>query len=268
LPFACWPVYDPVLGPPCPEDWCLHDGGDEGWPAGVGADGRLRGLDPADTVAEYSDCQGRRRLAISNRVCLCVPRYVVLRKELRLEGVANVTLLGNQTGVLGQTVLLRRLLTLESHQNEQLAAARGPLRPGAVELFQGTTAVARVEGVRDLIRVNATLNVTGTCKEEKHPPGKPLLLHKWLRPEVARIGDVVTFYLRYTNPGDQPIADVAVSDSLISRLEYVPGSARSDREAVFTTQMNEAGSAILRWEIKGRLQPHQSGLLSFQARVR
>ena len=58
------------------------------------------------------------------------------------------------------------------------------------------------------------------------------------------------------------------SDSLTARLEYIPGSARSDRDAVFTLQQNEAGSVALRWEITGVLQPGKSGVVSFQARIR
>ena len=68
--------------------------------------------------------------------------------------------------------------------------------------------------------------------------------------------------------GGQPITDVAVSDSLTGRLEYVPGSARADRDAVFTLAPNEAGSQVLRWQISGRLLPGQTGIVSFQARVR
>jgi uncharacterized repeat protein (TIGR01451 family) len=84
----------------------------------------------------------------------------------------------------------------------------------------------------------------------------------------AQIGDVVTFFISYTNTGGKPIANIAVSDSLSPRLEYVPGSARSDREAIFVTQENEAGSLILRWEVKDPLAPCQKGVVSFQARVK
>jgi uncharacterized repeat protein (TIGR01451 family) len=79
---------------------------------------------------------------------------------------------------------------------------------------------------------------------------------------------VVTFMLKYSNHGGKPITDVAVTDSLTTRLEYVPGSSQSDRPAVFTTQPNEAGSSLLRWEITGRLLPGQSGVVRFQARIR
>ena len=79
---------------------------------------------------------------------------------------------------------------------------------------------------------------------------------------------MITFTLRYSNVGGRPITDVAVSDSLSGRLEYVEGSAVADRDAVFTTQPNEAGSLILRWEISGRLLPGQSGRVKFKAKVR
>ena len=79
---------------------------------------------------------------------------------------------------------------------------------------------------------------------------------------------MVTFFLRYSNHGGRPLTDVAVSDSLSGRLEYVAGSAQADRDAVFTTEQNEAGSTILRWEISGRLAPGQTGVLRFQAKVR
>ena len=79
---------------------------------------------------------------------------------------------------------------------------------------------------------------------------------------------MVTFFLRYSNHGGRPLTDVAVSDSLSARLEYVAGSAQSDRDAVFTTEQNEAGSVVLRWEVGGRLLPGQTGVLRFQAKVR
>ena len=57
---------------------CLKDGGDHGLAAGFDNQGKLHGLDPADTVAEYKDASGRKQLAISNQVCICVPRFGVV----------------------------------------------------------------------------------------------------------------------------------------------------------------------------------------------
>src|SRR5207247_168807 len=149
------------------------------------------------------------------------------------------------------------------HQVEQLAALRVQTRPSILENLQGAKAVARVEGLGIVVQAEAVSDVTGVCIPPKpQAPEKPLYLCKWYQASAAPvIGDVVTFYLRYTNPGGRPITDVAVSDSLTSRLEYLPGSARSDRDAVFTTQANEAGSVMLNWKINGRLLPGQSGTL-------
>jgi uncharacterized repeat protein (TIGR01451 family) len=78
----------------------------------------------------------------------------------------------------------------------------------------------------------------------------------------------VTFHLKFTNQGGQPISDVVVTDSLTGRLEYVPGSSRANRETIFTMQQNEAGSLLLQWQVVGRLQPRESGEITFQARIR
>jgi uncharacterized repeat protein (TIGR01451 family) len=267
LPSACWQLYDPVLGPPDPADECLHDGGDVGAPAGIDAAGRLRGLDPSDTVAEYSTCKGLRKLAISNRVCLCVPRYIVLRSELIPVGAETVLALKDTLAIERQIELLKRVPPLEVEQNQHPVAVRVRARPSAVEQFVGASVVGRVEGLKELVRAEIPYDVTGVCQKIEKVE-RPLVLCKWLDPPSAKVGDIVTFYLRYSNPGELPIADVVVSDSLTTRLEYVPQTARSDRSAVFTTQNNEAGSVVLRWELSGRLQPGQSGLISFQARVR
>jgi uncharacterized repeat protein (TIGR01451 family) len=134
----------------------------------------------------------------------------------------------------------------------------------------GTAVVGRIAAGPQIVTGEVTTRDLTVCCEDAVPcpPDKPLLLVKCADRTSAQPGDVVTFFLRYSNHGGQPITEVAVSDSLSPRLEYVPGTAQSDRPAVFTTEMNEAGSLILRWEISGTLQPGQSGALRFQARVR
>lgn len=84
LPWRCAPFYDPIYGPRPATEECLHDGGDIGLPVGFDRNGQLQGLDPSDTVAEYTDAAGRRRVTCSNRVCICVPRFAVLRCEVPL----------------------------------------------------------------------------------------------------------------------------------------------------------------------------------------
>jgi uncharacterized repeat protein (TIGR01451 family) len=76
------------------------------------------------------------------------------------------------------------------------------------------------------------------------------------------------FSLRFTNPGKLPINDVSVVDNLTPRFEYVPGTSKTDRDGTFTFQPNEAGSSMLRWDFTEPLQPGESGMITFQVKVR
>jgi uncharacterized repeat protein (TIGR01451 family) len=268
LAWACLPVYDPLLGAPCPADEiCIPDGGDFGLQAGHDRQGRLRGLDAGDTVAQYADSLGRKHIAVSNRVCICVPRYLVIRTEtipasqLALVGPFDVRV------VKGYGLLKERVPPLEQTQVEVPAGLAARQRLSGSIFVTGPVVVGRVEGAQVVSTLEGAFNVTGSCRKvEVHE--RPLIIIKWPDKCGGQIGDVITFYLKYSNYGGLPITDIVVSDSLAGRFEYVPGSARSDRDAVFTTQPNEAGSAIVRWEVAGALPPGRSGMVSFQVRIR
>jgi uncharacterized repeat protein (TIGR01451 family) len=267
LPWACFPFYDPKLGPRCLDEECFHDGGDGGLPAGIGPDGKLHGLDPADTVAEYTDSKGKRRIAISNRVCICAPRFAVMRTEIAPLGHVAVKVVAGADTVVAQMLLEERLRSRENRQIEAPEVLNAGKRPSAAESIQGLVITEQMlETIQATARVREA-DVVGVCPPPC-PPDRPLVLCKWADKHAAHVGEVVTFYLRYTNTGGQPMTHVVVSDSLTNRLEYVPGSAVADRAATFTTQVNEVGSAILRWEFGGSLPAGQSGVVRFQARIR
>ena len=331
LPWAGCMFYDPVLGPRPPTEECLHDGGASR--VGVGPDGRVAGLEAEDTVGEYTDPAGQRRVVASNRICLCSPRFAVLRSELPLGRYETAVSLQDERSVQEQTQVSQRVPSVQNRQYAELKSILSKERPSGTQATQTPGGLARVEVLeaRDLdlglmqflgqtvpqqlteaertrfvkqvelalalsqpLAVSGTEQVVGTaalarveghtevvssvletrdftvCCNEPHPlpPDKPLLLIKCADRESAQPGDVVTFFLRYSNHGGRPLTDVAISDSLSARLEYVAGSAQSDRDAVFTTEQNEAGSVVLRWEVGGRLLAGQTGVLRFQAKVR
>jgi uncharacterized repeat protein (TIGR01451 family) len=330
LPDPC-AFIDPILGPRPLEEECVHDGGDHHARAMLDPVGNLLGLDPEDTIAEFTDCKGRRGLTCSNRVCLCVPRFGVLRVVTPPNTYDSVLGPADARKIQGQQLVRMGQPSVEAEGLKVPGAVRGRERPSQnvgvkgpvpldrVEVLQaqllnlgpfaligtkaaqilteteralllqqmkfarqlssnvapreevgekGTAVVGRVDGLQVVSSQIMTRDITVCCEELPCPPDKPLVLIKCADRTSAQPGDVVTFMLRYSNHGFKPITDVAVSDSLSPRLEYVPGSSQSDRPAVFTTQLNEAGSLILRWEISGTLQPGQSGALRFQARVR
>jgi uncharacterized repeat protein (TIGR01451 family) len=349
LPYACWQWYDPIHGPRKPTEECIHNGGSTAAPplrtadgrlgspvgthVGLGAGGELIGLQPEDAVAEYTDAAGNRHLACSNRICLCVPRFAVLRTEIPLAAQDTVVRVTDTEAIHAYEQLRLRQPSLLAQQIDKAGAARGQARPSinvgvegphviqrieildaerlvigpfqllftaqaqhleevekaqmlkqiqfARQLSQregvqendqviGTAVIARVDHGPEVIRATAdTRSITICCNEcPQEVTDKPLCLCKWADRHAAQVGEVVTFTLRYSNQGGKPMTDVAVTDSLSTRLEYIPGTAKSDRDAVFTTQENEVGSLILRWEISGQLLPGGSGVVRFQARVR
>ena len=268
LPAVCWDMVDPRLGPRLSDCECLKDGGDAGAPVGFGPDGRLHGLDPADTVAEYACPDAERRIAISNRVCLFAPRYAVLWNAVGPVGANIIQSLAAAEAVVPPLILRERLKSQELRQIVEVAIAESRLRASELEVIQGVVEVKHLTGLVVAVGVMGPVEVVGVCPPPRPPQPCKLALCKSADKQAVRVGEVVTFTLKYTNQGGQPISGIVVSDSLINRLEYVPGSAMADRDAVFTTQANEAGSLILRWSIGGTLPPGQSGTLQFQARVR
>lgn len=271
LPWACPALFDPLLGPKAPgADLCLPDGGDVGLKAGYDIDGKLNGLDPSDTVAEYVDSKGNRKIAVSNRVCVCVPRFVVVRGEARLIDQSLVVATGQMNKAhMGQAVK-SAVPVLTQHQNVMVGMLFNKLSLSSTLAALGTVAYGQVEGLELYAHIKGPKGVTSTCKTalDEELPEAPLCLIKWPDKYGALLGETITFTLKYTNQGGRPIDKVVVSDSLLSRYEYVPGSQKSDRPVTFTMQPNETGSLILRWEINETLPPGQSGVIQFQVKVR
>jgi uncharacterized repeat protein (TIGR01451 family) len=196
-----------------------------------------------------------------------VPRFAVVRTELQLEttevvvGPVNVQL--NQPPFIIR-VKAPPILQEQVEQPEQVIL---PKRPSQIEAGQAPIIIEQLFSTAIVIGSQQSQVVIGTCQKEVHKPSC-LVICKSADKKIAQIGDIVTFTLQYSNPAGAPVSDVVVSDSLTGRLEYIPGSAQSDRPATFTTQGNEAGSLILRWQLTGDLKPGEVGTVTFQTRIR
>ncbi len=145
---------------------------------------------------------------------------------------------------------------------------RGREKASGIHGSEGVVITAQFEGTATVSGKLKTAAITGACPKPGPGPDRPLVLCKEADRYTAHVGDVITFTLKYSNSGAQPMTEVVVTDSLTGRLEYLPGSAKADRDAVFTTKENETGSLVLRWQINGQLLPAQGGRITFQARVR
>ena len=101
------------------------------------------------------------------------------------------------------------------------------------------------------------------------PPTRPgLAVIKRVSAGEAEAGETVTFVIQYRNMGNVPIRSVTVTDSLLPRLGYVPGSSQGPKGTVFTAGENRLGSTELRWELPDAIAPGAEGSVSFQAVVR
>jgi uncharacterized repeat protein (TIGR01451 family) len=151
------------------------------------------------------------------------------------------------------------------HESEMAFLARGS---NAAIAWSNTQAV---QIILDRKAANATVKydrsqMTYTVDE---PPGNPRLrLVKVASTPFANPGDSVDFTIRFDNVGNQPIGNVAILDSLNTRLEYVPDSAQCSVDAKFSTRPNEGDSVVVACELTKPLKPGQGGILRFRCRVR
>jgi len=271
LPYWNVPMYDPILGPKGPKEECFENGDDRKTPLGIGQNQRLGGLDPADVGVEYS-IGGKRRVTTSNVGCICAPRYMIRYVELFPGGFDSRQTLSENAGRMNTAAVRERQMPMAEIAREKANAFTGRMRPSAyvgkigTSFFLGTSkpsAIGQVGGVRVVAALVEPEELTA------YPIICPLTVTKLIEPTGPRqAGDIVTITIRYANTGAKAVSDLVVSDSLSGRLEYIPGSAETDRPANFTTADNEAGSVIVRWDLPGALLPGQAGMVRFKAKVR
>lgn len=177
-------------------------------------------------------------------------------KELRVlhEGDAVVHINGSTT-----------VENLGLQINRQKAAQdNGRVFLQGIKLAEGLVVTGIAEGAREQVMAWKPQEVQAV----EEPPDKPgLAVVKQVDVAEAEPGDIVTFTITYRNMGNVPLKAVSVVDSLLPRLEYVPGSAKGPEGAVFTAGENRTGSTELRWDI-GTLAPGAAGAVSFQSKIR
>ncbi|MEZ6071725.1 MAG: hypothetical protein R3C10_16030 [Pirellulales bacterium] len=86
--------------------------------------------------------------------------------------------------------------------------------------------------------------------------------------DSALPGDIVDFTIRIDNLGSKPVGNVTLIDNLTTRLEYIEGSAQSSLVAKFSTEANDGGSLVLRWDFGEPVSARDGGLVRFKCRVR
>jgi uncharacterized repeat protein (TIGR01451 family) len=159
---------------------------------------------------------------------------------------------------------------LEIVRTGQLDGSEIPLVKRAVQAavtWNGDQAAQVVFSNRQAVAV-VGLKQPGVVYQTDEPGNPRLRLLKLASTHHAMPGEVVEFTLRFDNIGDQVIGNVTIVDNLTTRLEYVPGSAKSTVDARFSAVPNGAGSTVLRWEIVDPIEPGTGGVSQFVCRVK
>lgn len=265
------PLYDPLLGSRIPKEECFPNGGDKKEILGIGPDGQLAGLNSTDVAVEFT-VGSKRRVTTSNMASICAPRFLIRRAEELPTGFKNAQMISANVGQMGSSVVRERVGPMADIAREKANEYASRLRPSiyvgkvGINFFIGTSkpvAIGQIEGVQVQAALVEPEQLTAS------PSLGPLTVTKIVDPPGPKqSGDIVTITIRYANTGLRTVSELVVSDSLSGRLEYILGSAETDRAANFTTVGNESGSLVMRWELPGELFPGQAGTIKFKARVR
>ncbi len=100
------------------------------------------------------------------------------------------------------------------------------------------------------------------------PDGCTMRICKAASHTIANSGDIVRFTIRFDNVGVKPLGNAVILDSLSPRLEYIQDSQQCSVSARFSTEPNDVGSLVLRWEIESPIDSNEGGVISFDCRVR
>ncbi len=146
-----------------------------------------------------------------------------------------------------------------------LGAVRSRIKAEGLKSGESAVVTGIVEGASQMVMTWPPREVAGV----EVPPSKPgLAVIKRVDAEEAEPGDTLTYTIQYRNMGNVPIRTVTIIDSLMPRLEYVPGSAQGPEGTIFTFGENKAGALELRWDLPGAIAPGAEGSVTFKTVVR
>ena len=100
------------------------------------------------------------------------------------------------------------------------------------------------------------------------PEAGRLRIHKMADRTDAQPGEIVSFAIRVENVGDAAVDRVVLTDNLITRLEYVEGSATCSAGAEFLPVKNDGQSLRLQWKLTDILRVGESATIRFKCKVR
>lgn len=153
----CPPPCDPVTGACKPDLEIVRDGGDRAPRAAIGGQSEAVGVDTEDSVAEFTNSKGARRVIPSNRVCLYMPRFCWVSQQIGLGTVDHQTGPAGAVSTSGPDRLDHRVPSLATVAETRINGVRGRLRPGGIGLTQYAGRVVKLQILQGQELVQAPL---------------------------------------------------------------------------------------------------------------
>lgn len=157
------------------------------------------------------------------------------------------------------------LIRIGRHQNSE--GARLGLGMQSANVWQDNVGLqVSVKGAQPVI-VNDVYKVQQIVRIDSDDKHAILRVCKVASKISAKAGEQVDFSIRFDNLTGRPIGNVTIIDNLASRLDYIADSAECSLKANFSSERNEVGSLVLRWEIIDPMPANSGGIIRFRCRV-
>lgn len=228
------PMANPKLVELFPDEY-LFDGGDRGYPVHYDREMML-GVDTEDTIAEYHDDKGNRRVKASNRVAIYAPRFAAVRsvngvrEDFNVQRVTNhfdqVQGAGLRSQMAGKTNLQRdrvQGVRMRSRAGGLLGKAIRSDVSGTKNLAQHTKLLNLYEDVQflrdgeyrqsEIARLNGGVAAAGTWTRELNPV---VMANQTGGQEVYamfKVAELVGIEEKHKKPGTLRIVKLADKDS-------------------------------------------------------
>ncbi len=155
-------------------------------------------------------------------------------------------------------------------QNEQAWLAKRMQSAEFWESNQKTVMIVNSEGAQEVYQAERVEEFSALDEDHKQP-GR-LRLVKMADKRSAKVGDVVTFTLRYDNLGDRPVEAVRIIDHLTPRLELIEESitwGTTDAPlGTWDVADHDEGGTVLSFVLSKSLVEKSGGVITFSCRVR
>ncbi|MFM9960046.1 MAG: DUF11 domain-containing protein [Planctomycetaceae bacterium] len=126
---------EPSLAEQYPDEY-LFDGGDRAYPVHYDSENMI-GVETEDTVAEYRDKEGKRKVKASNRVAIYAPRFAAVRTVHGIREGFNVQRLATSLDDVHGAGLRQKVVSQTGQQRDRLQGVR--MRSRASGIFSQTT---------------------------------------------------------------------------------------------------------------------------------